>query len=72
MLIHQIQRISTAGIMVLNHNAQNFPTLFKKSEEETKLFIKKIQEEEEESKFVKNKLFKKIILKGFKKLRRQH
>lgn len=27
MLIHQIQRISTAGMMVVNHHAQYFPTL---------------------------------------------
>ena len=29
MLIHQIQRISTAGMLVLNHSAQYFPTLNK-------------------------------------------
>jgi len=27
MLIHQLQRISTAGMMVVNHHAQSFPTL---------------------------------------------
>lgn len=27
MLIHQVQRISTAGMMVVNHHAQYFPTL---------------------------------------------
>lgn len=43
MLIHQIQRISTAGMMVLNHNAQNFPTLYEKSEEEAKNLISQKQ-----------------------------
>lgn len=48
MLIHQIQRISTAGMMVLNHNAQNFPTLFEKSEEEAKKLTMKKENVEKE------------------------
>lgn len=36
MLIHQIQRISTNGIMVVNHNAQYFPTLYLTEKEKDK------------------------------------
>ncbi len=31
-LIHQVQRISTAGMMVVNHHAQYFPTLIAEGE----------------------------------------
>ncbi len=32
MLIHQVKRLSTAGMMVSNHQAQYYPTLFSERE----------------------------------------
>lgn len=47
MLIHQIQRISTAGIMVVNHSGQHYPTMKQHSQsndskEKKQLYFDKI------------------------------
>jgi multisite-specific tRNA:(cytosine-C5)-methyltransferase len=36
MLTHQMNRLNTSNILILNHNAQNFPSLFYKDTEPSK------------------------------------